>query len=77
VAAELDLEAGIGRPPTHHAISIDADHRLVSEHAVFADRRAEEGGLAILPDTGRGEILIDEVLALVMRGISWRLEDMP
>ena len=29
VAAELDLEAGLGRAPTDHAVSIDPVHRLV------------------------------------------------
>ena len=46
VAAELHLEAGIGRAMTDHAVGIDAVHQLVSQHAGLADRRTEEGGLA-------------------------------
>jgi hypothetical protein len=48
-------------------IGIDAVHRLVGEHAGLADRGAEQGGLAVLADSGRGEILIKELLELVMR----------
>ena len=59
VAAELDLEPGLGRAPANHAIGIDAVHRLVGQHTGFADRRAEERGLAVLADPGRGEMLID------------------
>jgi hypothetical protein len=47
-------------------VSIDPVHRLVSQHTGFADRRAEEGGLAVLADPGRGEILIDELLEFVV-----------
>jgi len=45
-------------------IGVDAVHRL---GAGFAERRAEEGGLAVLADAGRGEILIEELFELVMR----------
>jgi len=31
-------------------IGVDAVHRLVGEHAGFAEHRAEEGGLAVLAD---------------------------
>ena len=67
MAAELNPEAGVGRAPAHHAVGVDAVHRLVGEHAGFAERRAEEGGLAVLADAGRGEILIEELFELVMR----------
>jgi pimeloyl-ACP methyl ester carboxylesterase len=33
-------------------------HGLVDVAASFADRGAEEGGLAVLPDTGGGEVLV-------------------
>jgi hypothetical protein len=59
VAAELDPEAGVGRAPAHHAVGVDAVHRLVGEHG--------RGGLAVLADAGRGEILIEELFELVMR----------
>src|SRR6266446_1536838 len=45
VAAELHLEAGLGRAPANHLIGIDAMHRPVRQHAGSASRRAEEGGL--------------------------------
>ena len=44
MAAELDPEAGVGRAP--RTIGVDAVHRLVGEHAGFAEHRAEEEGLA-------------------------------
>jgi hypothetical protein len=65
VAAELDLEAGLGRAPADHAIGVDTVHRLVRQHAGLADRRAEEGGLAVLADAGCGEILISELFELM------------
>jgi hypothetical protein len=55
----LDPEAGVGRAPAHHAVGVDAVHRLVGEHG--------RGGLAVLADAGRGEILIEELFELVMR----------
>jgi hypothetical protein len=67
VAAELDLEPGFGRAPADHAIGVDPVHRLVGQHACFANRRAEEGGLAVAADPGRGKVLVDEGLQLVMR----------
>src|ERR1700719_3625031 len=48
-------------------IGVDADHRNLGEPAGFAERRAEEGGLAVLADAGHGETLIEELFELVMR----------
>src|SRR5271168_3207387 len=67
VAAELDLEAGIGRAPTHHAIGVDPVHWVLGQHAGLADRGAEEGGLADLPDASRGQIFVDERFELMVR----------
>jgi hypothetical protein len=66
VAAELDLEAGLGGAPTDHAIGVDPVHRLFGQHAGPADRRAE-GGLAVIADTSRVEVFVDKGLQLVVR----------
>jgi len=60
VAAEFDLEAGIGRASAHHAIGVDPVHWPIGEDAGLSDRGAEERGLAILPDPGRGQVLVDK-----------------
>ena len=52
VAAELDLEAGIGRALADHAVGVDA---VVRQHVGLADRRAEERLLAVLPDPRRDQ----------------------
>jgi hypothetical protein len=52
VTAELNLEAGIGRAPSNHAIGVDPVHRLVGQNTGLAERRTEEGGFAVLADPG-------------------------
>src|ERR1700730_9976362 len=56
MAAEIDLEPGFGHSQADHLIGIDAVHRVFRQPARLADRRAEEGGLAVVADAGRGEI---------------------
>jgi hypothetical protein len=67
MAAELDLEARFGRAPSDHLIGIDTVHGIFRQPAGLAGGRAEEGGFAVVADAGRGEILINEGLELVMR----------
>src|ERR1700730_19012383 len=49
-------EPGFGHSQADHLIGIDAVHRVFRQPARLADRRAEEGGLAVVADAGRGEI---------------------
>src|SRR5262249_28214767 len=64
VAAELALQAGLCRAPANHLIGVHSMHRPVRQHPGPAGRRAEEGGLPVLADPGRGEILVEELLEL-------------
>src|SRR5260370_40237028 len=50
-----------------HLVGIDAMHRPLSQDPGSADCRAEQGGLVVIADAGRGEIFIEEPLELVVR----------
>src|SRR5260221_7079924 len=67
VAPELDPEAGLGRAPADHAIGVDAVHRRSAAPAGPAERPAEERALAVVAHAGRGHVVIDESLELVVR----------
>jgi hypothetical protein len=58
VAAELDLETGLGRAPADHLIRVDAVHRVVRQPARLAYGRSEEGGLAGIADAGREPVAV-------------------
>jgi hypothetical protein len=66
VAAKLAFQSGFGRAAADHLVCVDAVHRPVGKDPGSAGRRAEEGGLAAVPDARRIEIFIKELLELVM-----------
>ncbi len=68
MAAELTLETSLGCTAPDHAVGVYAVHRFASEFAGFAARRSEKGSSAIISDAGRGDIVVDEALGLVVHG---------
>jgi len=58
MTVDARLEAHSGRAALDHAVGVDAVHGLLDEHARAADRRVEEGNLAVVAEAGSVNIRI-------------------
>ncbi len=67
MTANLDLHAELCSAALDHAIRIDPVHGLAAQEAGAAKGGAEEGALAIVPETGCLDIFIQKGFELVMR----------
>lgn len=64
VAADLRLEARVGRSTADHPPHVDAVHRQTGEDTGLADGRTKEGSTALSADPGRIEVLVEVALEL-------------
>ena len=67
MAADLAARAEIGGAALDHAIGVDTVHRFVRRRAGAPSRRAEEGSLAAVADSGRLDISVEIGFEIVVR----------